>query len=278
MIFSERFIEKNIAELCEQYDKIKGANTNLARIAPDYIDGVKVVARRLLYIMYLEDQGKQFRKVSSIVGDVTGKVHPHATTSVSSCLAGLAQWWNNNIPLIEGYGNFGSVAGDPVGADRYIYARLSDYAYECFFSDWKEAAVDMVMSYDDKTKEPLYLPAKYPNVLLNGSLGIGYGLASNIPPFNFKEVVESCILLMANPEAPIFLIPDSPTGCDIIESNFQKICEVGNGVYSMRCTYEINSEDNSIRITSLPYQVPVSNITEKIADIKEKNGPFSHQI
>ena len=272
MSFNERFIERNIAELCEEYDKIKGANTNLARIAPDYIDGVKVVARRLLYMMYLDNQGKEFEKVASIVGDVIGKVHPHGPSSVVSCLVGLAQWWNNNIPLIEGYGNFGSVSGDPAGADRYIKARLSAYAYECFFADWKESAVDMIPAFKDKMMEPLYLPAKYPNVLLNGSLGIGYGMASNIPPFNFKEVVEACIVLMADPNAPIFLIPDSPTGCDIIESNFQKICEVGNGVYSMRCKYEINSEDNSIRITSLPYQVSVNSIREKIADIKERNG------
>ncbi len=175
MEFNEKFIEKNIALLCKEYDMIKGANTNLTRISGDYVDGLKLVARRLLYVMYLKDRGKNFRKVAAITGDVIARLHMHGQSSVQACLVGLAQWWNNNIPLIDGYGNYGSIAGDPAGADRYIQARLSEYAYECFFADWKESAVDMVLGADGETFEPLYLPAKYPNVLLNGSLGIGYG-------------------------------------------------------------------------------------------------------
>lgn len=165
-----------------------------------------------------------------------------------------------------------SVSGDPAGASRYIKARLSDYAYACFFEDWPDSVVDMVMGYDEETKEPLYLPAKYPNALLNGCLGIGYGMASNIPPFNFKEVVEAAITLMLDPNAPIVLIPDSPSGADIIEGDFARISDMGNGTYSMRCKYNINAEDNTIIITNLPYQVTVNSIREKIADIKEKNG------
>lgn len=277
MFPNEKFIVRNIAELCEEYDKIKGANTNLARIAPDFVDGLKPVARRLMYIMYLKDQGKKYRKVASITGDTIARLHMHGQSSVYSCLVGLAQWWNNNIPLIDDYGNFGSVAGDVAGADRYIQAKLSEYAYECFFADWKESAVDMTMGADGETLEPLYLPAKYPNVLLNGTLGIGYGMASNIPPFNFREVVETCIILMADPEADIILIPDSPTGANVITGNFKKLADMGNGIYSMRCKYEICSEKNLIKITSLPYQVDVSNkemkgVRDKIADIKEKGG------
>jgi len=272
MTFEEKFINRNIAELSEEYDKICGANKNLSRICPEMTDGLKVVARRLLYIMYQKDQGRTFRKVAAISGDTIARLHHHAPTSVEVCLVGLAQWWNNNIPLIEGSGNFGSCSGDPAGASRYIQARLSDYAYDCFFADWKEAAVDMVMGADNETKEPLYLPAKYPNVLLNGSLGIGYGMASNVCPFNFKEVVEATIILMVDPEADISLIPDSPTGADIVAGNFKKICDTGNGVYSMRCTYKIDSDKNTINITSLPYQVAVNTIRERIAEIKEKNG------
>lgn len=271
MELDEKFIDKNISELCKNYDIIKGWNVNLCRAATDYIDGLKQVARRLLYIMFLKDNGRTFRKVAAITGDTIARIHMHGPSSVYSCLVGLAQPWNNMIPLIEGYGNFGSVSGDPAGADRYIQARISEYAYDCFFSDWKEAAVDMVMGADGETKEPLYLPAKYPNVLLNGSQGIGYGMATSIPSYNFKELLEATIQLINDPDSKIVLIPDSPTGCDVIKTDFLKITETGLGSYLMRCTYKINLKDNEIIIDSLPYQVPVNAIREKIADLKEQN-------
>ena len=132
MEFQEKFIDRNVSELCEEYDKIHGANVNLARITPDLIDGLKPVQRRALYIMYLKDQGKSFRKLATISGDTFGRVHPHAPTSIEDALVGIAQWWQNNIPLVEGEGNFGSVAGDPAGASRYIKGRLSEYSQACF--------------------------------------------------------------------------------------------------------------------------------------------------
>lgn len=272
MTFDEKFIDKNIASLCEEYDKIKGANTNIARIAPDFVDGLKPVQRRALYIMYLTEQGKSFRKLASISGDTFGRVHPHSPTSIEDAIINIEQEWHNSIPLVDGKGNWGNVSGDPAGASRYIYGKLSEYAFACFFEDWKDSVVDMVMGYDEKTKEPLYLPAKYPNVLLNGCLGIGYGMASNIPPFNFREVVEACITLMADPNANIVLIPDSPTGADIIEGDFARMSDIGNGTYSMRCKYDIDDEHNIITITNLPYQISVNSIRERIADIKEKGG------
>ena len=623
----EKFIDRNIAELCEEYDKIHGANVNLARITPDLVDGLKPVQRRALYIMFLKDQGKTFRKLASISGDTFGRVHPHTPVSIDEALVNLAQEWNNTIPLIEGSGNWGchdditevltrngwklfidvtkydllatvdpttgnlyfehptslfdyvydgdmvfgshhsldfavtpnhkmlvkkklgnsngfedtfkfieagelpgyttlmtevnqvkgeappvileeyrspngdylprieismetwiqfigiyladgcmtlenpdkcpstriiisantrmrkasyydkillqmgintqwsrasggftfinkrvsdklaeyglfgkrsydkfipdfvfdldaryiklflyafamgygnlekwgavsyrtsspmiadgiqtllfmsgkmsklhvheprkseirgrtiksqrpqfhvcewisnvqsidksrdvstlhysghvycaevptyhtlvtrrngiimvsgnSVAGDEAGASRYIKARLSEYARACFFDDWKDSVVDMDMAYDEETMEPRYLPAKYPNVLLNGCLGIGYGMAANIPAYNFKDVVDATIMLIANPDANVVLIPDSPTGADIIETDFARLCDTGNGKYSMRCTYEIDDKENDITITSLPYKVTVNTIRERIADIKEKGG------
>lgn len=271
MEFSEKFIDKNIAELCENYDKIKGANTNLARIMVDLIDGLKPVQRRALYVMYLKDQGKTFRKLATISGDVFGRVHPHSPTAIEDAIVGIEQPWQNSIPLIEGEGNFGSISGDVAGASRYIKARLSEYSRACFFDDWKDSVVDMDQAYDEETMEPRYLPAKYPNVLLNGCLGIGYGLGTNIPCYNFKELVEATIVLMVNPKADIILIPDSPTGADIIDTNFLKLCEQG-GVYTQRCTYRIDDNKNEIIIDALPYQVSANSIREKIADIKEKNG------
>lgn len=272
MNFSEKFIERNIAELCEEYDKIHGANINIARITPDLIDGLKPVHRRALYMTFLKDHGKKYRKVATISGETFGALHPHNTTAIDDAICALAQPWHNSIPLFDPDGNFGSIAGDRHGASRYIKTKLSDYAYACFFEDWKYSVVDKVIGADEETKEPLYLPAKYPNVLLNGTLGIGYGLSSNIPPFNFKEIVDACIQLMIDPNSKVVLIPDSPTGSDVLEGDFASICERGNGVYYMRCTYEIDDENNIITITSLPYQIYSNSIREKIADIKEKGG------
>lgn len=166
----------------------------------------------------------------------------------------------------------GNCSGNEAAAARYILAKLSDYAYDCFFADWKDSAVDMVMGYDGETKEPLYLPAKYPNVLINGTLGIGYAQSSMIPCYNFKEVLEATIKLLKNPNSDVVLIPDSPTGASIIENDFKKISDRGIGTYTMRCTYEIDDVNNVIRITSLPYQVTMNIVREKIADIKEKGG------
>ena len=189
MEFSEKFIDRNIAELAETYDKIKGANTNIYRIAPDFIDGLKPVQRRAIYIMSLKDKGEKFRKLATISGDTFGRVHPHSPVSIEDAIVNITQEWHNIIPLVEGEGNFGTVSGDPSGASRYIKARLSKYCIACFFEDWKDSVVDMEMGYDEETKMPIYLPAKYPNILLNGCLGIGYGASSNIPCFNFREVV-----------------------------------------------------------------------------------------
>lgn len=166
----------------------------------------------------------------------------------------------------------GNCSGDEAGASRYIQARLSDYARACFFDDWKDAVVDMKLSYNEENEEPLYLPAKYPNVLLNGCIGLGYGLATNVFATNFKELVDATIKLIKDPNANVIIIPDSPTGCDIVETDFNKINRDGVGTYKMRCTYEIDDESNIIKITSLPVNVSSSSITSKIADIKEKGG------
>jgi len=273
MQFSEKFIDKNISDLVKMYDLVHSSNVNLARTSTDLIDGLKLVQRRTLYIMYLKDQGKKFRKVETIGGDVLGRAHPHSSDSIKDALVIIAQEWKNIIPLIESYGNFGSPSGDPAGAGRYIQARLSDYAQACFFDDWKDSIVDMEMSYDEETMLPKYLPAKYPNVLLNGCLGIGHmGISFNIPAYNFREVVEATINLMMNPNAKIVLIPDSPTGADIIETDFVSLCDRGNGSYMQRCTYDIDAENNIITITSLPHLVTAFAVREKISDIKESGG------
>ena len=273
MEFDEKFIDKNIAELSKVYDLIFTANVNVARISSALIDGLKVVQRRAIYSMYLKDQGKKYRKLATISGDTTGSFHPHAPTSVTDAVVGMAQDWRNSIPLVDGFGNYGSVGGDRAGADRYITARLSEYAIACFFEDWKDSVVDMELGFDEETYIPINFPAKYPNVLLNGCKGIGHmGTSCNVPCFNFREVVEATIQLMNNPNSHIALIPDSPTGADIIQTDFGKLCETGRGSYMQRCTYEIDDNINTITITSLPEGVFSNSVREKIADIKEKGG------
>lgn len=268
----EKIIERNIGGLSKEYDCIHGANINIQRISPDVIDGLKPVQRRALFDMFINNQRDKFKKLGSISGDTFGKFHPHAPTSISDAVANMAQWWNNPIPLVSPSGNFGGVDGSEAGADRYISAKLSEYAYACFFEDWDHAVVDMVDAYDGESKEPLYLPCKYPNVLLNGSIGIGYGTATNLPPFNFKELIDACITLIMDPDAEIVLIPDSPTGCDIITTDFAKICNTGVGKYKMRAKYEIDAENNIIKITALPYLVSVNSVRERIAAIKAGGG------
>ena len=196
----------------------------------------------------------------------------NSPTAIEDSIVNMAQSWHNIIPLIEPEGNFGSISGARAGASRYIKARLSEYCLACFFEDWKDSVVDMKLAYDEETMMPEYLPAKYPNVLLNGCLGIGFGMSSNIPCYNFREVVEATIRLMNNPKAHIVLIPDSPTGADIIEEDFATMCNKGVGGYSQRCTYEINAEDNMIIITTLPDLSYAKVIREEIANIKEKGG------
>ena len=428
MEFNEKFIDENIGDLTKRMQLIYGTNVNLARISADLIDGIKPVQRRTLYCMYLKDKGKKFRKVAAITGDVLGKAHPHGNTSIDNTITLLAQEWRNNIPLIEGFGNFGSChdeetyvmtkegwklfkditkddelmsvdqnngnvifekpvnivayeyngmmysiddenfsfavtedhnmivytmssfftftsqlvkakdlkrvcsidnvfmsgftveddellkfnqvvdptnineyeyngmvycaevptyhtlvtkknekilisgncSGDPAGASRYIQARLSDYSQSCFFDDFEDSVVDMTLSFNDEDLLPEYLPAKYPNIFLNGTLGIGYGQAVNIPSFNFREVVETCIMLMRNPNYKVVLIPDSTTGAAIVETNFADLCNRGQGSYSQRCTYEIDPGNNVITITSLPELTTAMDVREKIATLKEQ--------
>ena len=272
MNFNEKLIFANIGDLAMKYDCIHGANINIARITPELIDGFKPVQRRAIWIMRQTDGGKHFRKLASITGEVFGKCHPHAPTAIDDAIVLMAQPWRNIIPLIDKNGNFGNCAGDVAGASRYIQARLSPFCIDCFFSEMKDAVLEMELGSDEKTLIPKYIPSKYPVTLLNGCLGIGFGLSANIPCFNFREVIEATILLMHRPKANIILIPDSATGADIINTDFALANNTGKGSYTQRCTFEIDDKLNMITITSLPELTTAKDITEKIADIKLNKG------
>lgn len=270
--FTETFIDKDIGPLSMEYDQIHGASVNIARHIIDVIDGLKPVQRRALYTMYLKDKGTKFRKLASIGGDTLARFHPHSPGSVEDAVVHMGQEWNTGVCLVEPHGNFGAKSSPRAGASRYIKGKLSDFAQACFFEDYGDSVVDYVMAYDEETPEPKYLPAKYPNALVNGCMGVGYGLSSQIPSYNLREVLEATMKLLDDPNAPMILIPDSPTGADIIEGDFGQITEMGRGSYTMRCTYEVDPAENSITITSLPRLIYSDDIRKKIVDIKQAGG------
>ena len=268
----EQIIRKNLAEECENYIKLFGANKNLYRIIPSMIDGLKPVQRRFLYSLYKGKGRTQFIKMAKAAADTTAAYHPHGSASVEDVGAKMASPIANNLTTVEGQGNFGSYKSDEAAASRYIECKLSKYALECFFKDFDISNVDMKPTYTGDDVEPEYLPAKYPNALINPQLsGIGYAFASNIPPFNFKEVLEATITLLKNPDANILLIPDSPTGADIVDDGqFQKINLDGIGTFTLRGRCEVDSQRNIITITSIPLQTTIDDIIRKIVELREK--------
>lgn len=269
---SGKIYKKNLAEACEDYMKIFGANKNLYRIIPSMQDGLKPVQKRFLYALYKGKGRTQFIKMSKAAADTTAMFHPHGGASVEDVGAKLASPISNNVCTVEGQGNFGSYKNEKAGASRYIECRLSKYALKCFFEDFESSNVDMKLSYTGDDYEPEVLPARYPHVLFNPQLsGIGYASASNIPPFNVTEVLESTIKLIKNPNSKIFIIPDSPTGADIVDDGqFEEICENGTGSFTLRGSIEVDDIANTLTITSIPLQITIDSIIKKIVELREK--------
>lgn len=272
--------KSNIGEICKSYNQICGANKNLYRTIPSMIDGLKPGARRLMYTLYKYYSRKEMNKVAEIGGRVLG-LHPHGDTSVVDTLVALGQPFSNNACLITGKGNFGSLMGTDHAAGRYIEARMSDYAWKCFFEDYEDSIVDEKLSFNAKTHEPIVLPARYPHALFNGVLGIGYGLSSNIPPYNVSEVMNATIALIKDPSYKPVLIPDSPTGCYVLDKGeFGDISKTGKGSYTMRAVTVIDNTHNTITITNPPYTVTSKYIKDKIIDMRDdkKNQWLKDQL
>ena len=182
------------------------------RALPDVRDGLKPVQRRVLYSMIELNNGpdKPHRKCARIVGDTMGKYHPHGDSSIYGALVNMAQEWNTRYPLVDGHGNFGSVDGDPPAAYRYTEARMAKIASE-LLKDIKKDTIDWGKNYDDKLDEPTVLPVKFPNLLVNGSVGIAVGMATNIPPHNLNEVCDAIVARMDNPESVSYTHLTLPT-------------------------------------------------------------------
>ncbi|MCL2675452.1 MAG: DNA gyrase subunit A [Firmicutes bacterium] len=254
---------------------------NVSRAIPDVRDGLKPVHRRILYSMGEMNltADKPYRKCARIVGDVMGKYHPHGDSSVYSALVRFAQDFSMRMPLSDGHGNFGSVDGDPPAAMRYTEARLSKIAAE-MLKDIDKETVDWYPNFDDTLQQPVVLPARFPNLLVNGSDGIAVGMATNIPPHNLFEVIEGVKALIEDPEISIddlmkhIPAPDFPTGGIILgRAGVRQAYRTGRGGIVVRAKCDIQEENGRQRVvvTELPYQVNKAELIKKIADlVKEK--------
>ena len=255
---------------------------NVSRAIPDVRDGLKPVHRRILYAMH--DMGltsdKAFKKCAKIVGEVLGKYHPHGDSSVYDARVRLAQDFSINFPLVDGHGNFGSVDGDPAAAYRYTEARLSKLANE-MLKEIDKDTVDFYPNFDDTEMQPVVLPSRIPNILVNGSDGIAVGMATNIPPHNLAECLNACIALLDNPDITVDELmefvpaPDYPTGGVLMgRAGIKEAYRTGKGGFVLRAKTEIEEFANGrerIVITELPYQVNKAKLTETIAElVKDK--------
>jgi DNA gyrase subunit A len=266
-IYDTNIENYNIADACTSYMQIFGINNNIQRHIPELYDGLKICERRTLYAMFKHGilPTSPHKKVDAIFGYVT-EFHPHGGVSVYDSITRMAQWWINHNVMIDKYGNFGTASGDDAGQSRYIEARLSKFAYKCFFEEFNINIVDMKRNYIGDSWEPEYLPAKYPNVLINNMFGIGYGSFVSIPSYNFTEVCNLTINLVKNPKYKnCILIPDSPTGADIIDDGqFKEISDNGKGVFRMRGVIDIDEEENVLIVRNTPVQVFWESIKVKI--------------
>ncbi|EJF86092.1 DNA gyrase subunit A [Bartonella rattimassiliensis] len=250
----------------------------VSRALPDVRDGLKPVHRRILYAM--NEMGlsfnKSYRKSAGVVGEVMGKFHPHGDASIYDALVRMAQDFSLRNPLIDGQGNFGSVDGDPPAAMRYTECRLEKVSEE-LLADIDKDTVDFQDNYDGREREPVVLPARFPNLLVNGSGGIAVGMATNIPPHNLGEVVDGCIALIDNPDITIDKIieiipgPDFPTGGIILgHSNVRSAYETGRGSIILRAKVDIEEIRNgrqAIIVSEIPYQVNKATMIEKMAEL-----------
>nr|MCR5216958.1 DNA gyrase subunit A [Lachnospiraceae bacterium] len=254
-----------------------------ARALPDVRDGLKPVQRRILHSMaeLHNDPDKPHRKCARIVGDTMGKYHPHGDSSIYGALVNMAQEWSTRYPLVDGHGNFGSVDGDGAAAMRYTEARLSKISME-ILADINKDTVDFMPNFDETEKEPVVLPSRFPNLLVNGTTGIAVGMATNMPPHNLREVIAAVVKIIDNRvqegrkteiEEILDIIkgPDFPTGGEILGTRgIEEAYRTGRGKIRVRAVTNIEPMQNGknrIIVTELPYMVNKARLIEKIAEL-----------
>ncbi len=250
----------------------------VARALPDVRDGLKPVHRRILYAMKEEgyDWNRAYKKSARIVGDVMGKYHPHGDTAIYDAMVRMAQDFSMRLQLIDGQGNFGSMDGDPPAAMRYTEARLAKPAH-ALIEDIDKETVDFQDNYDGSLREPVVLPAQFPNLLVNGAGGIAVGMATNIPPHNLGEVIDACCAFIDNPDITVDELmehvpgPDFPTGGIILgKTGIREAYRTGRGTFTIRgkvAVEEIRKDREAIVVTEIPYQLNKSRLLERIAEL-----------
>ena len=285
--FYDKINEVDLKETMEKSYIDYAMSVIASRALPDVRDGLKPVQRRILHSMVELNNGpdKPHRKCARIVGDTMGKYHPHGDSSIYGALVNMAQEWSTRYPLVDGHGNFGSVDGDGAAAMRYTEARLSKISTE-MTADINKDTVDFVPNFDETEKEPSVLPARYPNLLVNGTTGIAVGMATNIPPHNLRETIDAVVKIIDNKveedretqiEELLDIVkgPDFPTGGTILGTyGIREAYTTGRGKIKTRAVTEIETLANGksrIIVTELPFMVNKARLIEKIAElVKDK--------
>ena len=277
--FHERdsLAENNIVEEVKSSFLEYSMSVITSRALPDLRDGLKPVHRRILWSMYESGYtpDKPHRKSAKTVGEVMGNYHPHGDSSIYEAMVRLAQDFNQRYMLIDGHGNFGNIEGDGAAAMRYTESRLSKISLE-LLRDINKDTVDMTDNFDVTRKEPVVLPSRFPNVLVNGSMGIAVGMATNIPPHNLGEVIDGCVAYIDNPDIDTLGLmeyikgPDFPTGGIILgNSGIKKAYDTGRGTITIRSKAEIEEHDNhsTIVITEVPYGTNTMDLKNRVAEL-----------
>ena len=274
---TDRIEQNNIVDEVQSSFLEYSMSVIVARALPDLRDGLKPVHRRILYSMYNSGYtpDKQYRKCARIVGDVMGKYHPHGDSSIYEAMVRMAQDFSYRYMLVDGHGNFGNMDGDGAAAMRYTESKLAKISLE-LIRDIGKDTVNFVPNFDETEKEPEVLPSRFPNILVNGTMGIAVGMATNIPPHNLGEVIDGCVAYINNKDITVSEMmeyikgPDFPTGATILgNSGIKKAYETGRGSITIRAKAEIEESNtkSKIVITEIPYGVNTSDLKQKIAEL-----------
>ena len=268
--FKENITQQELHDKAKEAISIYAPNKNVYRHIPFATDGLLPGERRVLYSMYNDIKAYpwvNYKKMALAIGASMTR-HPHGDVNLYSTIVKLAQFWKNACVFIDGSGSFGNEVGDPAAAARYLECRISQFAYKCFFEDFSEDLVTMKQGFIEGIYEPEYLPARYPVALTKSCKAIGYGMYSQYPNYNFKELLEFTLKLMDNPNYDEIIYPDIPNNCDIIDDGqFDEIRRTGKGSIRMKSKVNIDYENNKIEIISVPPGTDLDTINKKIVEM-----------